>query len=64
MGKTDFAPVNKLDREKDMEFDAVKPDAPMNHEHLVEYWRERAELLEEWVCELLQKNQALRMNLE
>jgi hypothetical protein len=45
MGKTDFAPVNQLDREKEMEFDAVKPDAPMNHEHLVEYWRERAELL-------------------
>ena len=30
-----------------MEFDAVKVDAPMNHEQLADYWRERAELLEE-----------------
>jgi hypothetical protein len=33
----------------------------MNHEQLADYWRERAELLQEWVCEFLKKNQALRM---
>jgi hypothetical protein len=64
MGRTDRDPVQKADREKDMEFDAVKPDAPMDHEQLADYWRERAELLEEWVCELLRKNQVLRMGLE
>jgi hypothetical protein len=47
-----------------MTFDAVKRDAPIDHEHSADYWRERAECLEEWVCELLRKNQALRMDLE
>jgi hypothetical protein len=47
-----------------MEFDAVKPDAPTTTDQLIDYWRERAECLEEWVCELLRKNQALRMGIE
>lgn len=47
-----------------MKFDAVTLDAPINKEYPANYWRERAECLEEWVCELLRKNQALRMNLE
>lgn len=47
-----------------MKCDAVKPDAPITTDHLIDYWRERAECLEEWVCELLRKNQALRMGLE
>ena len=47
-----------------MEVDAVKLDVPIDKEHAANYWRERAECLEEWVCELLRKNQALRMNLE
>lgn len=47
-----------------MEVDAVKPDVPTDEEHEANYWRERAECLEEWVCELLRKNQALRMNRE
>ena len=47
-----------------MEVDAVKLDVPIGKEHAANYWRERAECLEEWVCELLRKNQALRMNLE
>jgi hypothetical protein len=47
-----------------MEFDAVKPDAPIGEEQVTGYWREKAECLEEWVCELLRKNQALRMDLE
>lgn len=29
-----------------------------------DFWRERSECLEEWVCELLIKNQALRMDLQ
>jgi hypothetical protein len=47
-----------------MEVDAVKPDAPISLEQLAEYWREKSECLEEWVRELLRKNQALRMDLE
>jgi len=47
-----------------MKFDAVKPDAPITTDQLIDYWRERTECLEEWVCELLRKNQILRMNLE
>jgi len=46
-----------------MEFDAVRLDAPISPEQLADYWREKAECLEEWVCELLRKNQALRMDL-
>lgn len=47
-----------------MEGDAVKLDAPIDKEYAANYWRERAECLEGWVCELLRKNQVLRMNLE
>jgi hypothetical protein len=47
-----------------MEFDAAKLDAPIGQEKLADHWRARAECLEEWVCELLRKNQALRMALE
>ena len=47
-----------------MKFDAVELDAPMTKEHSADYWRERAECLEEWVCELLRKNQTLRMRRE
>src|SRR5215469_4130621 len=47
-----------------MEFDAAKLDAPISQEKLVDYWRERAECLEEWVCELLTKNQTLRIALQ
>lgn len=47
-----------------MEFDAVELDALITTKHLADYWRERAECLEEWVCELLRKNQALRMRRE
>ena len=47
-----------------MEFDAVQLDAPIGQEKLADHWRERAECLEEWVCELLRKNQTLRMALE
>jgi hypothetical protein len=50
-------------REITMEFDAAKPDAPISQEQSADYWREKAECLEEWVCELLRKNQALRMDL-
>jgi GH15 family glucan-1,4-alpha-glucosidase len=47
-----------------VEFDAAKLDAPIGQEKLADHWRERAEGLEEWVCELLRKNQTLRMALE
>src|SRR5215469_13218950 len=47
-----------------MEFDAAKLDPPVSQEQSAVYWRERAECLEEWVCELLRKNQTLRMDLE
>jgi hypothetical protein len=47
-----------------MKFNDVKFDAPIVEEHWADYWRERAECLEEWVCELLRKNQALRMALQ
>ena len=47
-----------------MEFDAAKLDAPIGQEKWADYWHERAECLEEWVCELLRKNQALRMALQ
>jgi hypothetical protein len=47
-----------------MEFDAAKLDAPIDQAKLADHWRERAECLEEWVCELLKKNQTLWMALE
>lgn len=47
-----------------MKFDAVELDAPITKEASADYWRERAECLEEWVCELLRKNQTLRMSRE
>ena len=47
-----------------MEFDAAKLDAPISQGKMVDHWRERAECLEEWVCELLRKNQTLRMALQ
>ena len=47
--------------ENPMEFDPAKFDAPIDQENWADYWRERAECLEEWVCELLKKNQTLRM---
>ena len=46
-----------------MKFDAAKLGAPIGQEKLADHWRERAECLEEWVCELLRKNQTLRMAL-
>ena len=39
-------------------------DAPIKKERSADYWRERAECLEEWVCELLRKSQTLRMSPE
>jgi len=47
-----------------MESDDVKFDAPIVSEQWADFWRERAECLEEWVCELLRKNQALRIALQ
>jgi hypothetical protein len=47
-----------------VEFDAAKVGAPIGQDKLADHWRERAECLEEWVCELLRKNQTLRMALE
>lgn len=47
-----------------MEFDAVDIDVPISHEQLAHYWREKAECLGHWVCELLRKNHSLRMALE
>jgi hypothetical protein len=47
-----------------VEFDVAKVGAPIGQDKLADHWRERAECLEEWVCELLRKNQTLRMALE
>jgi len=47
-----------------MEFEVDKVDASIGQEKVADHWRERAECLEEWVCELLRKNQTLRMALE
>jgi hypothetical protein len=47
-----------------MTFDTVKIDLPPSPERAADYWRERAECLEEWICELLRKNQVLRMVLD
>jgi hypothetical protein len=46
-----------------MEVDAVRPDRSISQEQAADYWREKAECLEEWVCELLRKNQTLRTEL-
>lgn len=47
-----------------MEIYDVEVDARIAKEHLADYWRERAECLEEWLRELLRKNQTLRMSRE
>lgn len=47
-----------------MEFLATNLDSSVSLEQSAEYWRERAECLEEWVCELLTKNQSLRMEMQ
>jgi len=47
-----------------MEFDPLRVDSSSSLEHSADYWRERAECLEELVCELLRKNQVLRMDLQ
>jgi hypothetical protein len=47
-----------------MKLDVTKLDALIGQEESAQYWREKAECLEEWVCELLTKNEALRMDLE
>ena len=47
-----------------MKFDAVEPDAQTSPQQATDYWREKAECLEEWVCELLRKNQVIRMGIE
>jgi hypothetical protein len=51
-------------REDTMEVDALRPDRSIGQEKAADYWREKAECLEEWVCELLGKNQTLRMDLQ
>ena len=47
-----------------MNCDAERIDPSISQERSADYWRERAECLEEWVCELLRKNQTLRMQTE
>src|SRR5580704_14142519 len=47
-----------------MDFDVEELDSSISQEQSAEYWRERAKCLEEWVCELLTKNQALPMRLQ
>jgi hypothetical protein len=44
-----------------LEFEVGELHEPTNDELAVNHWRERVECLEEWVCELLKKNQTLRM---
>jgi hypothetical protein len=46
-----------------MEFGAVNLNSTISLEQSAEYWREKAKCLEEWVCELVRKNQMLRMDL-
>jgi hypothetical protein len=46
-----------------MQVKTMEPDRSIGHEQAVDYWRERSECLEEWICELLRKNQTLRMGL-
>ena len=45
-----------------MRCNAETIDWSIGKERSADYWRERAECLEEWVCELLKKNQTLRMD--
>jgi hypothetical protein len=47
-----------------MEVDALRPDRSIGQEQVADYWREKAECLEQWVCELLRKNHTLRMDLQ
>ena len=47
-----------------MNFHVEELDSSIGREQSAEYWRERARCLEEWVCELLTKNQALRIRLQ
>jgi hypothetical protein len=47
-----------------MKCDAERIDPSISQARSADYWRERAECLEEWVCELLRKNQTLRMQTE
>ena len=47
-----------------MQIAAATIEALMAQERSADHWRDRAECLEEWVCELLRKNQALRMALQ
>jgi hypothetical protein len=46
-----------------MEFGATNLNSSISPEQLAEYWREKVECLEEWVCELVRKNQMLRIDL-
>jgi hypothetical protein len=46
-----------------MKCEAENINSSITEERSTDYWRERAECLEEWVCELLRKNQTLRMGL-
>jgi hypothetical protein len=46
-----------------MEFGATNLNSSISPEQLAEYWRRKVECLEEWVCELVRKNQMLRMDL-
>lgn len=45
-----------------MEFGAINLNPRISPEQSAEYWREKVECLEEWVCELVRKNQMLRMD--
>jgi hypothetical protein len=47
-----------------MEVDAANLNRSIGQEEASDYWREKAECLEEWVCELLRSNQALRMDMQ
>lgn len=47
-----------------MQFNAATLEASVSQGKWTDYLRERTECLEEWVCELLRKNQALRMALQ
>ena len=44
-----------------VEFDDAKVGTQIGQEKMADHWREKAECLEEWVCELLRKTQTLRM---
>jgi hypothetical protein len=47
-----------------MEIDAVSSDRSIDQIQATDYWREKAACLEKWICELLSKNQELRMDLQ